>query len=424
MIDELTLSAEALHELASRGRAVQALPTLVAGQRSIRLLRLMDAVRQYDPADQDRRLLDAAVNLLLRTSKDPEVFSACLAAPETGLWIARGLGACRTDNPWGEDPVAALCAIAATAGIRAGLDFELEVPLVNGLLVLPGLGLRSTRWHRTATVLGGAGRWRIRLGGVTEPSDGHDRLTPLGLTLRKPGGRSGLEWSVRVQDTGKDARTDQLWRLRTQDDTAVPEVGPRPANAPATIRAAWELLADRHESFARDLALCVTDLIPLCPAPSTSASSPHAYGAIWANLARTPVQLAASLVHECQHSVLTAVHDLVPLHSPDARKAYRVAWHAEPRTINALLHGLYAHTALAEFWYAEGMHGTAHAAEHRDRLLSWCEDAVVTARSARGLSRVGVLLVEGTSWRLAALSALSHNRPGRAQPDLFVMDSV
>jgi HEXXH motif-containing protein len=428
VIRELTLSAGALRSLALDAVAAPALPTLASGQLSVRMLSLFGATEQRRPEGGRQADLTAAAALLHRASA-ADVLPMVLGAPETGLWMARRRAAAQDAGTWPGDPGSLVCALAAAAGIRARLDFELDVPLVDGVLVLPGLGCLPTDGGRRATVRSESGRWQVRLDGADEPTHG-GWLRPIEVPLRcvpGPDRRADSVWHLRVHGGGHDVRTDRLWQLWHEPGAKAPEPGPRPADAEQTLRSAWELLVSRHESFATDLAACMTDIIALDSsktAHSTSASSPDAYGAAWIDLARAPFQVAASLVHECQHSVLAALHDLLPLHAPDPRDVYPVPWHTRPRTINALLHGLFAHTAEAEFWHREARHGTGSAAARRDRLLGWCTEVVAAATGAQGLTQVGDLVVEGICLRLKELTrtAAAESRPQR--PNARVMDTV
>ena len=428
MIRELTLSADALRSLTLDAAAAPALPTLASGQLSVRMLSLFGALEQHRSEGERQAGLTTAAALLHRATA-ANVLPLVLGAPETGLWMAHRRAAAPDSDSWPDDPGALVCALAAAAGIRARVDFELDVPLVDGVLVLPGLGCLPTDGARRATVRSESGRWQVRLDGAAEPTQG-GWLRPIEVPLRRVPGtdrRVDAVWHLRVHDGGYDVRTDRLWQLWHEQDAKAPEPGPRPADAEQTLRSAWEILVSRHQGFATDLAACMTDIIPLDSSKtthSTSASSPDAYGAAWIDLARAPFQVAASLVHECQHSVLAALHDLLPLHAPDPRDTYPVPWHTRPRTINTLLHGLFAHTAEAEFWHREARHGTGSAAERRDRLLGWCTEVVAAATGVENLTPVGDLLVEGICLRLKKLAqtAAAENRPQR--PNARVMDTV
>ena len=119
---------------------------------------------------------------------------------------------------------------------------------------------------------------------------------------------------------------------------------------------AWQVLVRRHPWHAEAVAACLTTLVPLRPAPggtSVSSAARRAYGAVALSPPGDPVLLALTLVHEFLHIQLGALLDLVPLHGPVSSARYHAPWRPDPRPLDALLQGTYAHLGVCDFWHTE-----------------------------------------------------------------------
>jgi uncharacterized protein len=84
-----------------------------------------------------------------------------------------------------------------------------------------------------------------------------------------------------------------------------------------------------------------------------SGTARHAPGAIGVALPDDPEVLALLIIHEFQHVILWAAmsrHDLIDEDSPGL---LHVAWRPDPRPPLAVLHGIYAHIAVADYWRAQ-----------------------------------------------------------------------
>ncbi|MFF7950514.1 aKG-HExxH-type peptide beta-hydroxylase [Streptomyces griseorubiginosus] len=119
---------------------------------------------------------------------------------------------------------------------------------------------------------------------------------------------------------------------------------------------AWQVLVRRHPWHAEAVAACLSTLVPLRPAPggtSVSSAARRAYGAVALSPPGDPVLLALTLVHEFLHIQLGALIDMVPLHGPSAAARYHAPWRPDPRPLDALLQGTYAHLGVCDFWHTE-----------------------------------------------------------------------
>lgn len=139
-----------------------------------------------------------------------------------------------------------------------------------------------------------------------------------------------------------------------------PPAGPQDADEvrdwQRLLDGAWRVLVRRHPWHARAVAACLTTLVPLHPAPggtSVSSAARRAYGAVALSPPGDPVLLALTLVHEFLHVQLGALLDLVPLHGPPSPARYDAPWRPDPRPLDALLQGTYAHLGVCDFWRTE-----------------------------------------------------------------------
>ncbi|MGN5380169.1 aKG-HExxH-type peptide beta-hydroxylase [Streptomyces lasalocidi] len=101
---------------------------------------------------------------------------------------------------------------------------------------------------------------------------------------------------------------------------------------------------------------------------SSSATRREAFGALLSSTPATPVALAATLVHEVQHTKLAALSELVELHRAGPEARYFAPWRPDPRPYDGLLQGAYSHLAMADFFQrralADPARGAAAWAEH------------------------------------------------------------
>ncbi len=190
------------------------------------------------------------------------------------------------------------------------------------------------------------------------------------------GGRPDLAWFGELVDGGPAALSGPhvlstecdgaVLRLRLADHGPFRAVhGHRPCDAQTAdeighwqglLDGAWRILVRRHPWHADALAACLSTLTPLPPAPggtSVSSAARRAYGAVALSPPGDPVLLALTLVHEFLHVQLGALLDLVPLHGPVSAARYHVPWRPDPRPLDALLQGTYAHLGVCDFWHTE-----------------------------------------------------------------------
>ncbi|HEX8865669.1 MAG TPA: HEXXH motif-containing putative peptide modification protein, partial [Lentzea sp.] len=168
---------------------------------------------------------------------------------------------------------------------------------------------------------------------------------------------------------------------------------------------AWRLLTRWHPGCAEELSAGLRALIPLGAGTSVfAASSSHAFGAIAMSAKATATQLAEALVHEVQHSKLNALVDLVDLTTGETGWEY-APWRNDPRELVSLLHGIYAFTAVVEFWHVQ--RDLVSPAESRRAHFAFAlrraqvRAAVDSLRGNTRLTDLGRAFVAAASVRLA-----------------------
>jgi HEXXH motif-containing protein len=293
----------------------------------------------------------------------PEAAAWLLGLPHLGGWVHDTL--IHLDQGTVADFGHFACLVAAAA-IRAGLPFDLDVPVRDGRVRLPGLGSLLVTSEKSWVRLRGDGE-RVTAGDelaaearLLVPDDGTEAgvagwsATP---AIRAAGG--GPAWTL-LLETGDP----YLDRYTLPMRTAMPagEV----AEWRERVSSAWQIVADRHRWAAEPMADVISVIVPLTPRSDTdlvSATTPAAYGAIATSWPPDAVTLAETLVHEFQHVKLCGLLDMLPLAASGEQRVY-APWRQDPRPAGGLLQGVYAHLGIVRFW-----DGQQHAETDPDGLL-------------------------------------------------------
>ncbi|GAA0568446.1 hypothetical protein GCM10010172_60870 [Paractinoplanes ferrugineus] len=351
------------------------------------------AIRELRAAQLSKRLLlirflltDPARDLLERVRiAAPDHYRDILGAPLVAGWAAIAARAA-DDNVLAEADRLFLNAIALVAADAAGLAATLDVPVHDGRAVLPGVGafeaLPAT-FLRVTTPLPRA--VFPRSSPAATPSSGA-ALSP--SAALSPGGG----W---LPVRGLAAAAGGLTIRLTLDDLHPYRHGHHapPANRlsdealdrwQTSFTEAWRLLATHLPTRAAELATGLETLVPLVqtdPRSARAATLRHAFGVFGLTLPRTPHDFAVTLVHEFQHSKLSALLDLAQLTDPADDRHYFAPWREDPRPLPGLLQGVYAFVGVADTWRAlrpEIEVATARFAEARlqaDRGLTAVEES-------------------------------------------------
>ncbi|MFE1791148.1 HEXXH motif-containing putative peptide modification protein [Streptomyces sp. NPDC059525] len=359
------VSSHVLRALASTEPTPEGLRLVTDIRRSKRLLLL-------------RAVLDAAPGCeagewwgLLEESERqaPEAVRDVLHYPSTGVWAEETLR--RLHAPQGPAPdLGHLGALAVAAALRAGTGFKTTLRPSHGRLALPTLGLLLP-----------------------------DRPGPLALTERS--------W-----DSGDVLPLHPLPGGRASLDDLDPYRAPA-AGHPAPVRPArrltpkghkrWDTqwtgaltLLERYDSARADeAARLLRSVVPLGGgARSSGATLPAAAGSVLAR-GQSPPALAATLVHEVQHGKLAALTDVLTLHTADRTPRHWAPWRTDPRPLEGLLHGTYAHLALAGYWQRAALYGARGAWAQHARIRAQVAAVLPVLRDHPRLTLAGREFVDG-----------------------------
>lgn len=254
-------------ELAAGGGSPAALTFLEHGERARRLLLLRTALAHISavssplgPSTEAWRALKTAAD------QAPDHVERLLLAPQTGGWLAHLLRRMHDTAPgpplWAE--TGHLHVLAVTAALHAELEVDLPVPLVDGELNLPGLGLARLPGAQQGLSIGRARTKAGELELTTPEGDASCVCRPRTMTARgstapldasgAPGPGAGQWIPVRVlTHTGPSGTTaiplDDLGPYRDLDEPIAPDrLDPDEAAAwQELLEEASGLLTARHD---------------------------------------------------------------------------------------------------------------------------------------------------------------------------------
>jgi HEXXH motif-containing protein len=347
------LPEAAFTELAEGGGSPATMRRLGDAQRSKHLMLLhaiAEAAAGPEPGpaafragyEQLARIRDAA----------PGAAAWLLSLPHLGGWVHDTL--IHLDQGTAADFGHFACLVAAAA-IRTGLPVDLDVPVQDGRVRLPGLGSLPVASEKSWVRLRSDGA-RVTAG--DEFAAEARRMVPDDGTGAGVAGWSGTR-AIRAAGCGPawtvllETGDPYLDRYTLPMRTAMPmgEV----ADWRERVSSAWQIVADRHRWAAEPMADVISVIVPLTPRSDTdlvSATTPAAYGAIATSWPPDEVTLAETLVHEFQHVKLCGLLDMVPLAASGGQQVY-APWRQDPRPAAGLLQGIYAHLGIVRFWQAQ-----------------------------------------------------------------------
>jgi uncharacterized protein len=429
------LPAAEFQALAAGFGGAAGLARLAEAQRSIRRVLVSAVYREAESAGLAAAPLRAAWEVLATVDERHRLsLEDVLAHPYVRQWAVgclQGLRGQPGPDGAGAAPswpagLAHLGSIAAAAAIRAGLSAQLTVPVLGGSVHLPGFGRLVLAPGPagaaaalpggpapTAAVAIGTGLVTIRAGGAEHVLRRPDLLAARAVTA----GGDPAAWqpvhrlsapgiSVRLEDTDP-YRDCHHWR-------ASGRLGPREvAHWQRQFRAAWAEITTRHQRYQPGLAAGLVVITPLAAAPAgrnVSATARHAFGAVALALPPDPATLALLLIHEFQHVKLGALLDLYDLFDTSDTRLFHAPWRDDPRPLEGLLQGTYAHVAVTDFWRArQRMDGSPAAAAAGRQYAHWrahTTSAVDTLAASGSLTPLGAQLVAGLRRSLAQLDDL------------------
>jgi uncharacterized protein len=258
-----------------------------------------------------------------------DAYDRALSHPYVRAWAVERLRAPRSrDGAMTDDGL--LATIACLAAAHAMEDLSLTVPVRDGAVHFPGIGRYPVPGRRETTVRVSAGTLEVAGAGPLEPvrrlaagtfTVALDDLDPF---------RDCHDWPA----AGRlDAREFARWQ--------------------GFFDEAWTLLEKEYAEYAPAIAEALTTIVPLDP-PATGASvssaARDAFGSVGIALPETPAMLCLLILHEFQHVQLGAILDFADLYDKGDDRLYHAPWRRDPRPLEGLLQGTYAHIAVADFW--------------------------------------------------------------------------
>jgi uncharacterized protein len=317
----------------------------------------------------------------------PDRFAEVIGAPLVGAWAAI---ACRAAGRGQAAPAdfAHLASIALVACASAGVDGSARIPVHGGLAVLPGLGAVEAGDAATIEVVTADGRIvAFPRGSALAVPAGPGPDLPGWLPVRRlTGDASGQAIEVRLDDLHPYRHGHHV---PPATRLAVPEV----QRWQEVFADAWALLGEHLPSRAGELSAGLGTLVPLVqtdPRSARSATIRHAFGVFGLTRPPTPADFAVTMVHEFQHSKLSATLDLTPLTDPADTGRYFAPWRTDPRPLAGLLQGVYAFAGVADTWRA--LRGTVRVAEAR-----FAEARLQVDRGLTAIEESGALTADGAA---------------------------
>jgi HEXXH motif-containing protein len=334
---------------------------------------------------------DAIAEALERVrSASPEQFAEVIGAPLVGAWAAIATRAVEQGSASRAD-FTHLGALTVVACAATGEEAAAEIPVHGGLAVLPGLGAVGVDAGVPVRAVSAGGRIIVRADTSVE--------VPL-----RPGNDAPGWLPVRLLDNTAAGRRmvvtlDDLHPYRHGHH--VPPALRLPAAEIRLWRAlfadAWQLLAENLPGRADELIAGLRTLVPLHTEEKAarSATIRHAFGVFGLSRPPSAAEFAVTIVHEFQHSKLSALLDTVELTDPDDRGRYFAPWRTDPRPLPGLLQGVYAFAGVADTWRA--LRGVPALAEEAIRQFADARlqvDRGLTAiEQSNALTRTGETLV-------------------------------
>ena len=411
------IPAHQLAELCAGGGSVAALRTLWAGQRSRRrlLLRVVQDALDASPGLGPLPPVDAAWSALVAAEAvAPEAVDAVLLDPQVGSWAAyvlrRVRGLVTSAEPLWAD-AGAFHTLALVASARADVPWHTTVPVRDGKVMLPTLGMAclgdgSAAQAAQATYARGVLRLRLGDRTVVVPED--------------PAREADGWWPLRRLRVGADQTLsvflNDIDPFRELADPVAPERLDEDAvrRWSELLTGAWAMLCRDHAETARALAEGVVCIVPL-PADelgtTRSASTGEAFASVMISPPVDEVDLAVSLVHEFQHVKLGGLLHLLPMTEHTGEAVHRAPWRDDPRPIIGLVQGVYAFFGIADFWRRRRFVSTGIHRRIADFEFAYSgrqvREALAELGASAELTEFGRRLVAGLAGRARAWPAES-----------------
>ncbi|NJP88956.1 hypothetical protein HCN51_05710 [Nonomuraea sp. FMUSA5-5] len=347
---------------------------LKSAQLSKRLL-MIRAVLELAPESPG---LTAGYALLVRAQeRDHLAVAETLVRPDVGTWAAhclRRLRGTTTSSQSLEKDLGQFAAIAAVAASIAGLDFSIQVPTHDGVVILPGLGravVGSGCAGDTATVsrIDGSMEMSTATGSISVPGPAWTAAHRVRATCDD----LVLDLLLDDNDPYRDPYSLHAQHQLVESDAIV---------WADMVHEAWRILVCHHRPFAEGMSAGLRTVVPLQRRANggVNATTTEAFGSCAISLPGDAEALAVALLHEFQHGKLGALLDLVPLYQELPGERFYAPWRDDPRPLGGLIQGTYAHLGVTKFWSQQ-----RHAGQNSDfghvEYARWLEQTRAAMRT-------------------------------------------
>jgi uncharacterized protein len=358
----LGLSVEHLEQLAMGFGDAAAIQSLNAAAASIDRA----VLAAVGPVLAERSHTAALAWSLIREmdGADPGAMARTIAHPFFRPWA---LGV--IEDPDAADP-APFIGYALAAASRAEFAAELPVPEGTAEVYLPELG-------RSPAVDG-----KITLG----PGGKLPRGSVRSRLLTAPGVPGVVVEDLdELRDHYHSRALDRLTEAEAADWNRI-------------YREARKLIEERYPEYAPGLSAGLRALVPLEKDESgiVSGTLRITHGAFGVGLPPDAEIFALQLLHEFQHIKLGVVLDLYDLIDHENKKLYYAPWRTDPRPLESLLQGIYAHVAVIDYWGRRVKIGDVAAEVPFARWREQTREALGALDRAGALTDLGLQFAAGT----------------------------
>ncbi|WP_432834348.1 HEXXH motif domain-containing protein [Dactylosporangium sp. CA-092794] len=298
--------------------------------------------------------LHVAIEVLDRAQRQaPDAFGRLLSDPMVGAWLGHITRRLRDASDGAESlapDLLHLGAVAASAALSCGVEGRVTAYARNGRIALPALGaiVLSANVNAPVAII-------VSDSGVTVSGP----MGEMAVMAREGGDRwSALrELSGCCDGRGIAVRLDDGDPYRDRYHApAADRLSPGDFRRwQALFAQAWELLGRHLPDRAAELATGLRVLVPLIDqgdGAARSATANDSVAALGLTRPASPPDLAITMVHEFQHSKMTAVEHLVRLYEPGGTERHFAPWRSDSRPTAGLIQGVYAFLGVADVWRA------------------------------------------------------------------------
>jgi len=398
---------------------VAALRDGILKARLIMLTQLLRTAVARVPDDAEKGGLSTAFQILSDVqSSHPEVIDELLSAPNTGEWLMVALHRINTldSAPEPGPPVWAdfgyLGWLAAVGSIAAQAKGTMTVVVRNGMVLLPGIGLvklSAAEYHGHCELSWKAhDRLRFTVGDWTvNVSRTEER--PEWLPLRRLHANNEDRLQVQLDDLDPFRALNAtpgiidpfLGNIKNQEEAYAPRLTRAQAETwQRKFAEAIHLLHNEYPGYFQSMGNYLHSIVPLNAVPIVASSSHTAadgFGAVYSTAPADECQFALTLIHEFQHGKFNLLLDQAALVKPNNQCNLYAPWRDDPRPITGLMHGIYAHFGVTDFWRIHRHRECHRSVSAHTEFALWgmqVEAAIIEARNSGLLTDLGESFVE------------------------------